>query len=696
VAAVLGGIGLGEASGAPLWVDTSGRWGAGPARGAWAKDAAAHIGAGARETNRRAVLAQLASEAADLGRRIDAAQAARHDAEEQAGLVTAERDAYPASAERELAGLHARVAAAVRELEQARETVARLRSDWEWADADAREVAAELTETAAQLGVRTTAEGLDEDLAAVGAYAEALVEVRTSTRAAAGYARAHADAVERAAEAEAILEARESALRDLRGEATRLRATASALQSTVGASVAELQERLAAIGEAKTALVRELKTVAKAQLDTAATRGRLEERKRDLATRRDEASVARSAAIEALRVFAGTGLLRVALRDVAAPSPQEPEAWTVTAALALARTVEQELVSVDESEEAWRRAQQHVSSASNELSTQMSRHGHNAYVEQHGDVLVARVRYVTDDLDVDQLAGRLEEDIAERERLLSAREREILENHLVNEVAGHLHELLLTGQGQIERMNRELADRKTSTGMQLRVVWRERADGPAGLAAARDLMTRADATWTKGDRAAIGEFLQARIAEVREADPTAGWQEHLERALDYRQWHTFGVERRQNGQWRSATGPASGGERVLAMSVPLFAAASSHYNSASPQAPRLILLDEAFAGVDDDSRAKSLGLLATFDLDVVMTSEREWGCYPEVPGLAIAQLSRVEGVDAVGVTRWRWDGRRRARQDEVGNGAAAAAPSTGADTVGVAGTADSAPSLFDA
>ncbi|MEU4364297.1 TIGR02680 family protein [Promicromonospora sp. NPDC023987] len=695
VAAVLGGIGLGEASGAVLWVDPSGRWGAGPARGSWAKDTAAYIGAGAREANRRAVLARLAAEAADLTRGVEAARAEMREAERQADQVAAERDAYPTSAERALAALHARVTEAVRELEQAREILTRLRTDWEWADGDAREAEAELAETAGQLGVRATAEGLDQDLTAVGAYAEALVEVRTSARAVTGLAQAHVAAVERVAEARSVLEARDSALRDQRGEATRLRATANALQNTVGASVAELQGRLAAIGEAKTKLVRELKAVTKAQLEAAATHGRLEERKLDLAARRDEAGVARSAAIEALRVFAATGLLRVALRDVTAPSPEEPEAWTVTSTLTLARTVEQEFASVDESDEAWRRAQQHVSSASNELSAQMSRHGHNAYVEQHGDVLVARVRYVTDDLDVDQLAVRLEDDIVERERLLSAREREILENHLVNEVAGHLHELLLTAQGQIERMNRELADRKTSTGMQLRVVWRERADGPAGLAGARDLMTRADATWTKRDRAAIGEFLQARIAEVREADPTAGWQEHLERALDYRQWHTFGVERRQNGQWRSATGPASGGERVLAMSVPLFAAASSHYNSASPQAPRLILLDEAFAGVDDDSRAKSLGLLATFDLDVVMTSEREWGCYPQVPGLAIAQLSRVEGIDAVGITRWRWDGRRRNKQAEVGDDASAAAPAT--DGAGGAdGGAETERSLFDA
>jgi len=96
------------------------------------------------------------------------------------------------------------------------------------------------------------------------------------------------------------------------------------------------------------------------------------------------------------------------------------------------------------------------------------------------------------------------------------------------------------------------------------------------------------------------------------------------------------------------------------VSIPLFAAASSHYASAgNPHCPRLVTLDEAFAGVDDDSRAKSLGLLAAFDLDVVMTSEREWGCYPQVPGLAIAQLSRVDEVAAVLVTRWEWNGRER-------------------------------------
>jgi len=40
----------------------------------------------------------------------------------------------------------------------------------------------------------------------------------------------------------------------------------------------------------------------------------------------------------------------------------------------------------------------------------------------------------------------------------------------------------------------------------------------------------------------------------------------------------------------------------------------------------------------------------------VMTSEREWGTYPEVSGLAIYQLASRPGFDAVAVTRWVWNG----------------------------------------
>lgn len=102
------------------------------------------------------------------------------------------------------------------------------------------------------------------------------------------------------------------------------------------------------------------------------------------------------------------------------------------------------------------------------------------------------------------------------------------------------------------------------------------------------------------------------------------------------------------------------------MTLPQLAAAAAHYGSARPDAPRLILLDEAFVGVDSDMRAKCMGLLHAFDLDFVMTSEREWGCYDTVPALAIYQLVTRPGFDAIHETRWVWNGRRRDRDADPG------------------------------
>jgi len=54
----------------------------------------------------------------------------------------------------------------------------------------------------------------------------------------------------------------------------------------------------------------------------------------------------------------------------------------------------------------------------------------------------------------------------------------------------------------------------------------------------------------------------------------------------------------------------------------------------------------------------SLGLLDSFDLDFVMTSEREWGCYPTLPKLAIYQMASRPEIQAVHLTRWVWNGRQ--------------------------------------
>jgi hypothetical protein len=296
------------------------------------------------------------------------------------------------------------------------------------------------------------------------------------------------------------------------------------------------------------------------------------------------------------------------------------------------------------------------------LRSELSVYGHRVDGLEHTDGEEVRIQYGESEVAPDGLLADVEEAIAVKRRILTERERAILENYLMADTAGQLAERMVQAGAWVESLNRELRGRATSTGMKLRLTWTPSPNAPTGFEAVRPLLQRSGALWNPEERGVIGDFLQRCVENARAEDPAAGWDAHLGAAFDYRRWHVFGVERSQGARWLSGAGPASTGERALGLTIPLFAAAASYYSSAgNPAAPRLILLDEAFAGIDDDSRAKAMGLLSEFDLDAVMTSEREWGCYPGVPGLGIAHLSRQEGVSAVFVGRWEWDGRTRTR-----------------------------------
>ena len=186
---------------------------------------------------------------------------------------------------------------------------------------------------------------------------------------------------------------------------------------------------------------------------------------------------------------------------------------------------------------------------------------------------------------------------------------------------------------------------------------------PSGMAEARRRLMEFNDVWSAEERRMLGVFLQEQIEAVYSTIEGAGWEETLAEALDYRKWHSFGIERFQDGVWKRLTertyGTGSGGEKAVALTLPQFAAAAAFYRAADPRAPRLILLDEAFVGIDADMRAKCMGLIHIYDLDFVMTSEREWGCYSTLPGLAIYQLTARPGIDAIGLMRWVWNGNRR-------------------------------------
>ena len=668
----------------PVWVTPDGEFRNGVLRGAWSKPAAAFIGRGARDAARRARLAELEALLVEAKRRLRELAADRERLRERGEELERQLREMPsdeslrnahgklAAVDAEQVRLSERLAEAAKLLEQAQEAMTQ-------AESAVRESAAELglpEEQAALEGVRVGLQSLGVALAGLW---PAIVALDRAAEAAVGAARDVESATKESLEQD---ERRAVADRD----AAERKERHDTLAQTVGAAVAELQRQLAAVAA-------DLRTNGRSQAEADQRRSRAQReegkedgRRQQLTIQLEQATEQRLADVDALRRFASTGLIAVALGVL--ELPEDSEEWSVTAGLRVARQIEQELADVPDDEPALQRASRRVTDELNVLGDALRRHGNNASASMPEEGIVVEVVFRGRTTTVPELASALAEEVGDRERLLDEREREILENHLVGEIAGTLQELISGAEHRVVEVNGELADRPTSTGMRLRLRWRVAEDGPPGLAEARERLLRQSAdAWSQEDRAAVGAFLQAQIQEVRSRDVTGTWIEQLTEALDYRAWHRFAIERHQGGSWRSATGPASGGERVLTASVPLFAAASSYYSSAgNPHAPRLVMLDEAFAGVDDDSRAKCFGLLTSFDLDVVMTSEREWGCYREVPGLAIAQLARMDGIPAVLVSHWEWDGATRKQVERpvagVGAVAADAAAEAGTDEPG--------------
>ncbi|HEX6360296.1 TIGR02680 family protein [Actinophytocola sp.] len=659
VTSVLASIGLGPV--AQTWVGVDGRFVNGPLTGSWHKPAAGYIGEGAREAARRIRLARLEEDLAGIRNRLDElAEIAAGLAGRAEALVTEQRE-RPSDADLQQA--HMRLAA---------EHEAKRRVDAQLVDAvtsvvgrqeTERAARAEMTEFAGDVGLPPDHHELAAVRVALGDYRVALAGLWPAARAADRARRNVAEAEQERTTALEALEGSVAAAEQARAEADAAAERHRVLVETAGAGVDELYRKLAAVATELDLRDERERGARQAEGLARDERGKAEGRRETLRESIDAAAAEREHAIAALRAFAATGLLHTVLPDMAVPDLESD--WAPTPAVAAARAINAGLETVDDADRPWELVQQRVSAEHKLLTDALSRHGHSVGMTVRDGIIVVDVLFQGRKQDIPTLVEGLEVETEHRATLLSAKEREILENHLVNEVAGTLQELITGAESQVTAINADLADRPTSTGMRLRLQWRTARTAPDGLSRVRDRLLRQTAdAWSVDDRAAVGAFLQEQINREHAEDASGGWVEQLTRALDYRGWHEFTIQRYQDGQWRPATGPASGGERVLAASVPLFAAASSFYTSAgNPHAPRLVALDEAFAGVDDDSRAKCLGLLAAFDLDVVMTSEREWGCYPQVPGLAIAQLTRRDGIDAVLVTPWRWDGRERIRVD---------------------------------
>lgn len=655
---------------AETWLSPAGEFRIGTLAGAWAKPVAVYIGYAARADARarrlKAISARIA-ELAEAHENLDARFAGHARNQERAAA-----EWRNAPADDRLRASHADAAAAAREFRTASDRLEQAAQQLASAVETVNEARSILARDAQDLRLPDSSTGLDVVDAALSQLIEKVLALVHSGR---DLRQAQSELLrqrQREQDAQADMERSVAHAFERARQASEAKVRLDTLQESVGAKVAELQEKLAAARAAVKLSDADLETKEKAASLAGEQRARAEQKVTSADDILQERAVARQQAIARLQGFAATDLLSVALPEIDLPDLRIT--WTIEPALTLARRAEQLLSDTPHDDEAWRKIQGQLSQDYTDLGRALTALGHQAQMDQTADYgLVVTVIYQNRAERPDRLTERLDAEIAQRRELLTAREREVLENHLQAEIAAAIQRLLQDADRKVEAINAELYKRPTSTGVRFRLDWQPLPEGiggaPIGLAAARKrlLNTNAD-LWSPEDRSVVGAMLQERINIERvNADAATGGSllEQLSRALDYRHWHRFTVQRWQDKQWVKLSGPASSGERALGLTVPLFAAVASFYSqSGTPHSPRLVLLDEVFAGIDDAARAHCMALIREFDLDFVVTSEREWGCYAELPGVSICHLQRLENIDAIHVSRWTWDGRAKQRESD--------------------------------
>jgi uncharacterized protein (TIGR02680 family) len=664
-AGVLASIAVADtaAGGTEVVVGTDGTFRIGPATGRGLVRPAELLGAAAQERHRLARLAEVetAIRATEVRRAEIDRKLAALDAQEAA--ARADLDAVPDGgplgeaarqaelAEDRLVDAEGRLAASRRAL------------------GDAEQGVRQALRTLATLGARhqlpTTAEAVEELVGALAALETAIATWARRARDHSGAGRNLARAEDGAERAEAAAAEANANVAASQRAAAEVQVKLATLESSIGTGYRELLDRIAGLDGERRAGRNRQRELSERRPEMQRRIGKLETELAQAETARVQADEERAAAHRRFVALASDGIAA----DTGLPAPAD-DLEGVTAVLAAARALAAGLEGVAADEQAVERASARVEErlhharaalgSSVDLSRTLADEGWWLLRATAGG-LRRPVREQLRALDADLIEGRAE---------LAAEEERLFEQTLAGSVRHALADRIRLANQLVDGINRQLgAVRSAAGGVAVRLRWEVDSDQPKAVKEARALLLRDPASLSDAERGSLQAFVRARVDQARaELELNAPWEARLRETLDYRAWHRFTLQlaHRDWAGFEPATARRlqrlSTGERSVALHLPMLASIAAHYSDADGTpagCPRLILLDELFAGVDSVNRAQLFGTFTAWDLDAVFTSDHEWCQYASLDGIAIHHLHPAVGDEPVTSTRFTWDGRRR-------------------------------------
>lgn len=263
----------------------------------------------------------------------------------------------------------------------------------------------------------------------------------------------------------------------------------------------------------------------------------------------------------------------------------------------------------------------------------------------------------------------LEEKLEALRILISEEERRTLEDTLIKTLSTKISAKIYNANNWVKDINNLMNGLKTSNGLKLHLVWKSKTsegDGELSSRELTDLLKQSDFI-SQEQRSKLVNHFKEKLKKAKRLANDSGenksYQSIIKDVLDYRQWYEFKLEYTmgENGKRKELTDNAffrlSGGEKAMSMYIPLFAAVNSRYSRADKKdCPRIIALDEAFAGVDEENISGIFELLEGLKLDYILNSQVLWGTYETVKNLAIYEIIR-EDDDIIIPMKYKWNGK---------------------------------------
>jgi hypothetical protein len=291
-----------------------------------------------------------------------------------------------------------------------------------------------------------------------------------------------------------------------------------------------------------------------------------------------------------------------------------------------------------------------------------------------------RVRVLINDsyqYGLEALANHLNTRVNTLQLAFHEKEAELYRSVFLDRMADGIREALRDADAMVKAINAILRDTKLKDGEQLSLRWTLKRDANDPLdaqlprlvetLAKRSLKASPDDTieW-------VHRYFSNRITELKAKRDSGTLAEKslragLAKAFDYRNWHQFSLYAQQLGGTEQEIdakrfGKRSGGQKVAATLVPLLSAIRVRSRAFAEDAPRIIALDEAFAGVDSDNTDALFAVLEQFEMSWIMTSEKLFGVSQELEGAmthVLRKRVRANGPSIVASEYIVWDGTYR-------------------------------------